>query len=112
MRLSANWQLHFGAIYSAICLSVEQYTALYCSVLYVIKHPMLFLPGSIFFYSTPKLAFLLTKSIVCIVISECQVGQFLKLAQMAPIVCNVIWNVKLMNRSSETNSVSFYVSPI
>ena len=30
---------------------------------------------------------------------------------MAPIVCNFIWNVKL-NRSSETNSVSLYVSPI
>ena len=48
---------------------------------------------------------------MCSVISECQVGQFLKKAQMAPIVCNFIWNVKL-NRSSETNSVSFYDSPI
>ena len=67
--------------------------------------------GSIFFYSTSKLAFFLTKSIMCSVISECQVGQFLKKAQMAPIVCNFIWNVKL-NRSSETNSVSLYVSPI
>ena len=64
-----------------------------------------------FFYSTSKLAFFLTKSIVCSVISECPVGQFLKKAQMAPIVCNFIWNVK-WNRSSETNSVSLYVSPI